>query len=98
MVSNLPIKTLVARQQQTSYIYTDIDFRIILTVLLVKEVIVNDTNERIALIEDEAAGISFPREVLTGIVVGRERVRVASLLFRNMSGLLPERLEEDDNG
>ena len=80
-----------------TYIYTDVDSIIIHTVLLVKEVIVNDTNERIPLIEDEAAGISIPREVLTGIVGGRERVRVASLLFRNMSGLLPERLEGDDN-
>ena len=78
-------------------LYTDVDFRIILTVLLVKEVALNDTNERIPLIEDAAAGISIPREVLTGIVGGRERVRVASLLFRNMSGLLPERLEGDDN-
>ena len=55
------------------------------TVLLVKELVVNNTDERIPLIEDEIAEISIPSE--------RKRVRVASLLLRNMSGLLPERLE-----
>ena len=64
--------------------------------LLVKEVLVNETDERIAPIEGELAEISIPREMLSGLR-GNERVRMASFLFKNMSGLLPESLKEDEN-
>ena len=65
------------------------------TVVRGTEVSVSEANKRIPLIEDEAAEISIPREVLTGLGE-REQVRVASLLFRNMTGFLPERLEENN--
>ena len=46
-------------------------------------------------INSENATIHVPvREVLSGSENG-ESVRMASLLFRNMSGLLPERLPEE---
>ena len=63
-----------------------------LAVLTVEEVPINNTKERISLIEGENARISIPREVIAN-VEGRESVRVVSILYRNMSGLLPERLE-----
>ena len=47
--------------------------------------------DRISPIEQESASISIPIEVLEG-VTGGTPVRMASLLFRNMSGLLPEAL------
>ena len=40
---------------------------------------------------DDDHQISIPREVLGGLQRGR-RVRMASFLFMNMSGLLPETL------
>ena len=62
-------------------------------VLRVEEVLINSTNERISLIEGENASISsIPREVIAN-VEGRENIRVVSLLYQNMSGLLPESLE-----
>ena len=65
-------------------------------VFLVDELLMNETNfdESIIPIEDKDARISIPREVLES--AEREaQVRMASFLFRNMSGLLPESL---DNG
>ena len=44
-------------------------------------------------IEEENARISIPREVLEG-ATGETPVRMASFLFRNMSGLLPESLND----
>ena len=61
-------------------------------VLRVEEVLISSTNERISLIEGENASISIPREVIAN-VEGRENIRVVSLLYQNMSGLLPESLE-----
>ena len=49
----------------------------------------NGTSEMISLIQEETAEISIPGEVLSEFGE-REQIRVASLLFRNMSGLLPE--------
>ena len=64
---------------------------------LVEEISLNDTdNDMLSGVEDEAAEISIPREVLEGLGNG-EPIRMASLLFRNKSGLLPERLEGNDN-
>ena len=64
---------------------------------LVEVVSLNDTDdEMFSGVEEEEAEISIPREVLEG-VGNEEPVRMASLLFRNMSGLLPERLEGSDN-
>ena len=55
------------------------------------------TVEMISPIEGESAEISIPiREVLKG-VEREEQVRMAAFLFRNTSGLLPNRLEGDDN-
>lgn len=62
---------------------------------MVEEVLVNETSERISLIEDKDASISIPQEALSG-ADGRKRVRIASLLFRNLSGLVPESLGEDN--
>jgi hypothetical protein len=67
-----------------------------LAVLRVKEVSINSTNERISShFEGENASISIPREVIAS-VKGRETVRIVSILYRNMSGLLPESLEGVD--
>ena len=64
---------------------------------LVEVVSLNDTDDDMfSGVEEEEAEISIPREVLEGVGNG-EPVRMASLLFRNMSGLLPERLEGSDN-
>ena len=59
----------------------------------------NETvNESRSPIKDEPAEIHIPvREVLSG-VESEEPVRMTSLLFRNMSGLLPERLASSYNG
>ena len=66
------------------------------TVFLVEEVLVDEVDERLSPIEGEDAVISIPREVFGGL--GREeQVRMASFLFRDMSGLLPENLERTDN-
>ena len=56
----------------------------------------NDTDDVLSGVEEEEAEISIPREVLESLGNG-ESVRMASLLFRNMSGLLPEMLEGADN-
>ena len=56
----------------------------------------DEVDQTISPIVGEDAEISIPREVLEGLGRG-ERVRMASFLFRNMSGLLPESLEVDDN-
>ena len=61
--------------------------------LCVEEMTLNDVSrERVSPIEGEIAEISIPiREVLadTG---NEEKVRMATFVFRNMSGLLPESL------
>ena len=66
---------------------------IIHAVLRVKQIHTNTTDEKfnMSLIEDEDAEIHIPREVISGHGAD-EQVRVASFLYRNMSGLLPERL------
>jgi hypothetical protein len=46
-------------------------------------------------IEEDSARISIPGEVLEGATEGAP-VRMASFLFRNMSGLLPESLNNSD--
>ena len=47
-------------------------------------------------IQGEDAEIIIPiREVLLGLKSG-EGVRMATLLFRNMSGLLPDRIDYED--
>ena len=57
----------------------------------VEEKEVSESTDGISPIERENAQINVPREVLSGVRRG-EMVRMASLLFRNMSGILPERL------
>lgn len=63
---------------------------------VVEEVSLNDTDDGLSPIDDEDAQIVIPREVLAALGNG-ESVRMASLLFRNKSGLLPPRLESADN-
>ena len=63
----------------------------------VEEVSLNDTDDMFSGVEEEEAEISIPREVLESLGQYGEPVRMASLLFRNMSGLLPQRLEGNDN-
>ena len=54
-----------------------------------------EVDERLSPIEGDAA-ISIPREVF-GSLGSEGQVRMASFLFRNMSGLLPESLEGVEN-
>ena len=68
-----------------------------MTGFLVQELPVDNFSDadRIHLspIEDHSARISIPGEVIEG-VTGRTPVRLASFLFRNLSGLLPESLRD----
>ena len=67
-------------------------------VFLVREISLSDiVDEFIPGVVDpeERARIRIPRVVLEGS--DQDPVRMASLLFRNMSGLLPERLEGNEN-
>ena len=50
----------------------------------------------VSLIDEDSARISIPREVLEGAIAGGAPVRMASFLFRNMTGLLPESLSDED--
>ena len=61
--------------------------------LCVEEMTLNDVSrERVSPIEGEIAEISIPiREVLAD-AGNEEKVRMATFVFRNMSGLLPESL------
>ena len=65
--------------------------------LLVKELTLNKTVDKIHSlpVNSENATIHIPvREVLSSSE-NEDPVRMASLLFRNMSGFLPERLPEE---
>ena len=62
----------------------------------VKDKLVDESLEKISPIEGESSQITVPRELLDGVRKGN-RIRMASFLFRNMSGLLPERLNNSDN-
>ena len=53
----------------------------------------DDTAQRISTIEGEIAELNIPIEVLESAERGAS-VRMASFLFRNMSGLLPESLND----
>ena len=56
----------------------------------------NDTeDEFISGVSEERAKIRIPRLVLERS--DQDPVRMASLLFRNMSGLLPERLDRNES-
>ena len=58
---------------------------------------VDEAMERISPFEgDNVHQISIPREVLSGLQRST-RVRVASFLFTNMSGLLPERINNSSD-
>ena len=63
------------------------------TVFHVEEVSLDDTAEWISPIEGEIAKINIPIEVFESAERGAS-VRMASFLFRNMSGLLPESLND----
>ena len=60
----------------------------------VEEVSVNESSAAtLSPIQGEDTEIIIPiREVLSGLESGEE-VRMAALLFRNMSGLLPDRID-----
>jgi hypothetical protein len=65
-------------------------------VFLVQEISLNDIEgEFIFGVSEERAKIRIPRIVLERS--DQDPVRMVSLLFRNMSGLLPERLEGNKN-
>ena len=57
---------------------------------------VDEVDKRLSPIEEKDAEISIPRDVLEGLERGKP-VRMASFLFRNMSGLLPKSLEGANN-
>ena len=59
----------------------------------IEEVSLNDTTKRISPIEGEIAELNIPREVLESAERDTS-IRMASFLFRNMSGLLPESLDD----
>ena len=59
----------------------------------VQEVRADKNTDRVSPIEDKSATINIPTEVLEG-ATEEAPVRMASLLFRNMSGLLPESLSD----
>ena len=63
----------------------------------VEEVSMNETSvATLSPIQGEDAEIIIPiREVLSGLESGEE-VRMAALLFRNMSGLLPDRIDYEN--
>jgi hypothetical protein len=65
-------------------------------VFYVKEVSINETSAvSLSPIQGDNAEIIIPlREVLAGLESGAE-VRMAALLFRNMSGLLPDSTDHD---
>ena len=68
------------------------------TVLFTDELLVKEIDDkRISPIEGEQAKISIPIGELLGGVGNETQIRIASLLFRNMSGLLPASLEEVDS-
>ena len=66
-------------------------------VFRVEEVSVSEASAAtLSPIQGEDAEIMIPiREVLSGLESGAE-VRMAALLFRNMSGLLPDRIDYED--
>ena len=67
-------------------------------VLLVNEISLSEIEDKFipgVVDPEERAKIHIPREVLERS--DQDPVRMASLLFRNMSGLLPERLKGNDN-
>ena len=69
-------------------------------VLQVAKMLANDINEAILFMPNEEldtvnVGLKVPSEVTSGLGENGERVRMVSFLYRNMSGLLPETLEEE---
>ena len=64
----------------------------------IDEVSLNDMDDDGILfgVEEEETEISIPREVLESLGNEAEPVRMVSHLYRNMSGLLPKRLEGND--
>ena len=65
------------------------------TVLQVENIFTNSTNATTATFGNAlACRISIPAEVFSGLEEAQE-VRVASFIYMNISGFLPESLEED---
>ena len=65
-------------------------------VFRVEEVRVENLQDTVFPIDEDSARISIPRDVLEGATAGGAPVRIASFLFRNMTGLLPESLGNED--
>ena len=67
-----------------------------MSVFRVEEVRAADiVNDSVSPIDEDSARISIPREVIEGSAGGAP-VRMAFFLFRNMTGLLPESLSDED--
>ena len=64
-------------------------------VFRVEEVRAENLKDIVSPIDEDSARISIPREVLEGSAEGAP-VRMASFLFRNMTGLLPESLGDEN--
>ena len=62
----------------------------------IEEVMIDKNADMLSPIEDDSARISIPREVVEGTTTEGAPVRMASFLFRNMTGLLPESLSDED--
>ena len=67
-----------------------------MAVFHVEEVRAENLQDIVSPIDEDSARISIPREVLEGATAEGAPVRMASFLFRNMTGLLPESLSDED--
>ena len=69
---------------------------ILMTGFHVEEVTIDKNVDMLSPIDEDSARISIPREVVESAIAEGAPVRMASFLFRNMTGLLPESLGDED--
>ena len=62
----------------------------------IEEVTIDKNVDTLSPIDEDSARISIPREVVESTIAEGAPVRMASFLFRNMTGLLPESLGDED--
>lgn len=76
----------------SSFLTSYVSF-ILHAVFHIEDLVMDESSETLLAIDEETAKIRIPREVLASQESGKP-VRMASFLFKNMSGLLPQRLEK----
>ena len=69
---------------------------ILMTGFHIEEVTIDKNVDMLSPIDEDSARISIPREVVESTIAEGAPVRIASFLFRNMTGLLPESLGDED--